>query len=272
MLLERPGALLSREELRRRLWPDGTIVDFEHSLNAAVKRLRASLGDDAENPGFVATVPRRGYRFIGRLETGDIGRVSRPAPRLAVLPFSHLSERGSSEYFTDGLTEETIAQLGQRCRGRIGVIARCSSMAFKGSTQPVRTIGEALRVPYLLEGGVRRDGDRVRVSASLVDTASETHLWSETYERYLIDYLDVQSDIAGRIADSLTWHLSRRIRRVAGGVLPVQGPGRSPGPVTVTDAAGRPHRSAVLGPTLAASSPTNRGRLLDGRPGQSDAD
>ena len=207
MMLERPGSVVTRDELRRRLWPDGTFVDFEHSLNAAVKRLRAALGDDADNPRFVETLPRRGYRFIGALAAGADGMVCDGVPRVAVLPFSNLSEEGSQEYFTDGLTEEMIAQLGQRCRGRLGVIARWSSMVFKGSTQRSREIGQALRANYLLEGSVRREGDRVRVTASLVETASETHLWSETYERHLTDCLQVQSDIAARIAESLTLEL-----------------------------------------------------------------
>jgi TolB-like protein/tetratricopeptide (TPR) repeat protein len=207
MMLERPGSVVTRDELRRRLWPDGTFVDFEHSLNAAVKRLRAALGDDADNPRFVETLPRRGYRFIASLAADADGTVCNGVPRVAVLPFSNLSEEGSQEYFTDGLTEEMIAQLGQRCRGRVGVIARWSSMVFKGSTQRSREIGQALRANYLLEGSVRREGDRVRVTASLVETAGETHLWSETYERHLTDCLQVQSDIAARIAESLTLEL-----------------------------------------------------------------
>ncbi len=207
MMLERPGSVVTRDELRRRLWPDGTFVDFEHSLNAAVKRLRAALGDDADNPRFVETLPRRGYRFIGAFAAGAEDKAGEGVPRVAVLPFSNLSDEGSQEYFTDGLTEEMIAQLGQRCRGRLGVIARWSSMVFKGSTQRSREIGQALRAHYLLEGSVRREGDRVRVTASLVETASETHLWSETYERHLTDCLQVQSDIASRIAESLTLEL-----------------------------------------------------------------
>ena len=75
LMLERPGDVVTRDELRQRLWPDGTFVDFEHSLNAAVKRLRAALGDDADNPRFVETLPRRGYRFIARAR----GRRSSPA-------------------------------------------------------------------------------------------------------------------------------------------------------------------------------------------------
>src|SRR5919108_6351846 len=114
LMLERPGDVVTREELARHLWPQGTFVDFEHSLNAAVKRLRAALGDDADNPRFVETLPRRGYRFIGAMEDERAGKATEGVPRVAVLPFSNLSEEGAQEYFTDGLTEEMIAQLGQR--------------------------------------------------------------------------------------------------------------------------------------------------------------
>src|SRR5678815_4959433 len=102
LMLERPGDVVTREELARHLWPKGTFVDFEHSLNAAVKRLRAALGDDADNPRFVETLPRRGYRFIAPLQSLE-AREARPAgaacPRLAVLPFSNLSDDTSHEYF-----------------------------------------------------------------------------------------------------------------------------------------------------------------------------
>ena len=218
LMLERPGDVVTRQELRQRLWPAGTYVDFEHSLNAAVKRLRAALGDDAENPRFVETLPRRGYRFIAPLDAAA-APASAPAtavrPRLAVLPFTNLSEDPAQEYFSDGLTEEMISQLGSVTRGRVGVLARWSSMVFKGTTRRAREIGEALGVDYLVEGSVRREGDRVRITARLVDTASETHLWSDTYERELTDCLVVQTDVAARIAHSLAMELSPPSKRPA---------------------------------------------------------
>jgi DNA-binding winged helix-turn-helix (wHTH) protein len=128
LMLERPGELLTREELRVRLWPDGTYVDFEHGLNAAVKRLRNVLGDSADHPRYVETLHRRGYRFIVPVERSgaverDTGRdiavnatalISRAAPgasngrpRLAVLPFANLSD-DPQDYFSDGLTDEMI--------------------------------------------------------------------------------------------------------------------------------------------------------------------
>ena len=212
MMLERPGLVVTREELCSRLWPNGTFVDFEHSLNAAVKRLRAALGDEADNPRFVETLPRRGYRFIARQDGDDAAMTVAASTlahrvRLAVLPFTIVGDEPGQEYFADGLTEEMIAQLGQVCRGRIGVIARSSSMMFKRSTQRAREIGQTLRADYLLEGSVRQEGDRVRITARLVETSGETHLWIETYERHLADCLSVQADVAARIARSLAMEL-----------------------------------------------------------------
>src|SRR5688500_4713256 len=211
LMLERPGDVVTREEIRQRLWPAGTYVDFEHSLNAAVKRLRAALGDDAENPRFVETLPRRGYRFIARCDAAP-APASAPAtpvrPGLAVLPFANLSEDPAQEYFSDGLTEEMISQLGSVSRGRLGVLARWSSMVFKGTTRRAREIGEVLGVDYLVEGSVRREGDRVRITARLVETAGETHLWSDVYERHMVDCLSVQMDVAGCVARSLAMELA----------------------------------------------------------------
>ena len=206
LMLQRPGEVITRDELRQQLWPEGTFVDFEHSLNAAIKRLRAALGDDADKPMFIETVPRRGYRFVGDVPASCAAKVDPPASpsmRLVVLPFSNLSDDSGQEYFSDGLTEELIAQLGPLCRGQVGIIGRWSSMFFKGSLQRACEIGQALKAEYLLEGSTRRDGSRVRITARLVEAATETQLWSETYDRSTTDWLSVQSDVAGRVARSL---------------------------------------------------------------------
>jgi TolB-like protein/tetratricopeptide (TPR) repeat protein len=212
LMLERPGDVVTREQLRQRLWPDGTYVDFEHSLNAAVKRLRAALGDDADNPRFVETLPRRGYRFIAPLAVSAEPRVSveaaaRPHVRVAVLPFSNLTEDPAQEFFSDGLTEEMISQLGRMCGGRFGVIARWSSMLFKRTSLRAREIAEALQVNYLVEGSVRHEGERVRITTRLVAADTETTIWSDTCERHLTDCLSVQADVAARIAFSLAREL-----------------------------------------------------------------
>ena len=218
LMLDRAGDVVTRDELRQQLWPGGTFVDFEHSLNAAIKRLRAALGDDAECPRFVETVPRRGYRFIATAveppASKPSGDAAGPRMRLAVLPFSNLSDDSSQEYFSDGLTEELIAQLGPLCRGQVGIIGRWSSMFFKGSLQRAREIGETLRADYLLEGSARREGSRVRITVRLIEAASEAFLWSETYDRNVGDWLSVQADVASRVARSLMRELVPDVQRI----------------------------------------------------------
>jgi TolB-like protein/Tfp pilus assembly protein PilF len=217
MLLERPADVITRDELRGRLWADGTFVDFEHGLNAAVKRLRAALGDNADHPRFVETLHRRGYRFIGSVERLDGGHwhareIKAPGAngakrRLAVLPFTCMSGDPSHEYFTEGLREEMITELGRLCAGRLGVIARTSSTLIQRTATRVRDIGEALRVDYVVEGNVRREGDRARITVQLIETRGETQLWADSYERHLSDYFQVQSEVATEIVHSLAVEL-----------------------------------------------------------------
>src|SRR3954462_9534524 len=134
LMLDHPGGLLTRDELRDRLRPNGTFVDFEHGLNAAIKRLRAVLGDSAERPRFVETLHRRGYRFIAKVERLDghggyeLAAASDTGPRPAVLPFTNLGEASVPESFASGLTEELVTQLGRLCSDSLGIIARASCM------------------------------------------------------------------------------------------------------------------------------------------------
>jgi TolB-like protein len=211
MLLENPGEIVTRDELRSRLWSDGTFVDFEHALNAAIKRLRVALGDAAENPRFIETLHRRGYRFIAAIEGrggAAAGGSSHPdhRPRLVVLPFINLGAADQG-YFTDGLSEEMITEIGRRCTSRIGVLARASCWLFKDGARAAGEIGKALQVEYLVEGSVRREGDRVRITAKLIETKGETQLWAETYDRNLADCLAVQADVAAHIAAALALEL-----------------------------------------------------------------
>ena len=214
MLLERPAEVLTRDELRSRLWPDGTFVDFEHGLNAAVKRLRAALGDNAERPRFIETLHRRGYRFIGPIERPeDVGdreasrACRRSKRRLAVLPFTSLSGDPGHEYFAEGLREEMITQLGRLCAGRLGVIARTSSTLIQRTATRIRDVGQALRVDFVVEGNVRREGDRARITVQLIEARGETQLWAESYERHLSDCFQVQSEVATEIVHSLAVEL-----------------------------------------------------------------
>ena len=126
---------------------------------------------------------------------------------LAVLPFVNLSGDAHEDYFADGLTEEMIAQLGQLQPTQLGVIARTSTARYKDTKETVAQIGRELGVGYLLEGSVRRGGGRVRVTAQLIQTAEQTHLWAETYERPLTDVLSIQREIAEKITHSLSIQL-----------------------------------------------------------------
>jgi TolB-like protein/tetratricopeptide (TPR) repeat protein len=215
LMLDKPGEVVTRDEIRRRLWPDGTFVDFEHSLNAAIKRLRAALGDSAENPRFVETLHRRGYRFIAPVNgivpryimserAGEWSKSATRKCRILVLPFVNLSTEPEQEYFSDGLTEEMIAQLGRIHPRQLGVIARTSALLFKRAGKTVAQIGHEMDVTHVLEGSVRWDAGRVRITAQLIETEGQTHLWADSYERSFQDSLTVQSEVASRIAGALT--------------------------------------------------------------------
>ena len=213
LMLEHPGELLTRDELRDRLWPDGTFVDFEHGLNAAVKRLRSVLGDNADRPRFVETLHRRGYRFIARVERVN-GAGGQPMladagdkQRLAVLPFSHIGQASLPESFAGGLTEELFTQLGRLCADQLGVIARSSCHRVQRADRTIREIGDALRAHYLVEGTVRVEADRVRITAQLIEARSETQLWADSYERPLVNSLLIQSDVATQIVRSVAVEL-----------------------------------------------------------------
>jgi TolB-like protein/Tfp pilus assembly protein PilF len=139
------------------------------------------------------------------LNQQDAGR--RPRLRLAVLPFENISRNPEEEYFADGLTEEMIAQLGRVNPETLGVIARTSVMRYKGTEKSAETIGRELHVDALLDGSVRRHGDQVRVTAQLIQVKDQSHLWSETYDRKVVDVLEIQTNVAEQIAKSLELQL-----------------------------------------------------------------
>jgi TolB-like protein/Flp pilus assembly protein TadD/tRNA A-37 threonylcarbamoyl transferase component Bud32 len=159
------------------------------------------------------------YAFRGN---GSRGGPPETRAMLAVLPFENLSEDQGQEYFADGLTEEMTAQLGQLQPATLGVIARTSTIRYKRTKATAAQIGRELGVDYLLDGSVRRAGDRVRVIAQLVDASKQTQLWSETYERPVTDVLHIQREIADHLVRSLSIRLlpARARRSTAGPVNP----------------------------------------------------
>jgi TolB-like protein len=206
-LLERPGEVVTREELRSRIWPNEPFGDFDQAVNIAMAKLRHALGDSAEKPRFVETLPRRGYRFIAKVEQPPASASIVGKKMLVVLPFENLDGDAGQEYFADGLTEEMIAQLGQLNPKRLGVIARTSAAQYKGTRKPINEIARELRVDYVLEGSVRRDAQRVRITAQLIDVADQTHLWSQSYDHEMRDILGVQQDVAKHVGRALAFEL-----------------------------------------------------------------
>ena len=193
ILLEHPGEVVSREELRRQIWPANTFVDFEQGLNNAIKRLREALGDSPENPQFIETIPRRGYRFVAKLN-----QPAKCIRSLAVLPLENLSRDPEQEYFAEGLTEALINTLVKI--GELQVVSRTSVMQYKGVHRPLREIAQELHVEGIIEGTVLKAGERVRISIQLVDARADIHLWAEHYDRDLRDILALHSEVAQSVA------------------------------------------------------------------------
>jgi TolB-like protein/DNA-binding winged helix-turn-helix (wHTH) protein/Tfp pilus assembly protein PilF len=237
LLLERRPELVTREQIVERIWGAGVFVDTDNSINAAIFKIRQALRDDPENPRFIRTITGKGYRFIAspleaapppvarptpsRLGTrarwvllaavvvaaATVGALFRRSPEgrqmLAVLPFENLTGDPGQDYFSDGFTEEMITRLGALQPRRLGVIARTSVMQYKESPAPLDRLARELGVQYALEGSVRRDGQRVRVTAQLIHLKDQTHLWARQFDREATDVLLIQSDIARAIADEI---------------------------------------------------------------------
>src|ERR1700733_3774605 len=249
-LLNRSGDVVTREELRAQIWTAGTFIDFDHSLHNAIARLREVLGDSAETPRYIETLPRRGYRFIGQLDGADVQSLSpvftqnAPPPEvpvrpthaksrkflatailtamliglavwlahvsarptsaasrlnsIAVLPLANLSGDPSEEFFSDGMTDQLITDLAKV--GSLRVISRTSVMQYKGTTKSLPEIARELNADAIVEGSVIRSGERVRVTAQLVQAPTDQHLWAETYDRDLGDILKLQGEVADAIA------------------------------------------------------------------------
>lgn len=279
MLLARPGEIVSREELRERLWPSDTFVDFDHGLNNAVMRLREVLGDSSDHPRFIETLPRRGYRFIAPVERkgesadsgAEIGAGAAPAGvttgrtpgqvagsnaaalahgqfslsriallavavlagsvlisaiavhyvrgvdaskgratrsnSLVVLPLENLSGDKEQDYFADGMTDDLIANLAKIRSLR--VVSRSTAMAYKGTHKPVSQIAAELNVDAVVEGTVMRVGNRVRITAELVQVSTDQHLWADTYESPIGDVLALQNRVSSAIVDEIRINLTK---------------------------------------------------------------
>jgi TolB-like protein len=213
ILLERPGEVISREELQRRLWPD-TFVDVDHNLNTAINKIREILADSAEKPRFVETLSRRGYRFIAPIESGGAevsaqsaeGSARTPAEDgfwIAVLPWKLSGADADLADRATALIEEIVTGLSRFSYLR--VISLSSTLQYSGKSVDVRAAGKELGARYVLEGSLRHAGSRVRVAAQLVDCKSGAHLWAETYERPFSPQaaFDLFDDVVPRIVSTI---------------------------------------------------------------------
>ncbi len=204
-LLEHHGHVVTREQLRHRLWPDGVFVDFDNNLNSAVARLRQALRDPADGVRFIETVPKRGYRLNAEVSQA-VDEDERPGgkpPRLVVLPFANLSGDVGEEVFSDAMTEELITELAALTAGHLGVIARTTAMHYKGTQKDVASIARELSVDYLVEGGVRRQSGRVAVTVQLIRASDETHLFARHYEAGQESVFELRTTIADAVGGHL---------------------------------------------------------------------
>jgi len=241
LLVSRPSEIITREELVKQVWGSDTFVDFEQGLNFAIRQIRAALGDDADQPRFVETLPKRGYRFIAPLTTmSDVSRTDEAPvassktrwigivaavvlvlaagvyfqsksqkPRtvqgpiiLAVLPFDDMSSQPQA-FLVDGLTEEMVARVTEISPEHLKVIARTSAMQYARTNKSARQIGQELGADYVLENSVRHENGRLRITSQLVRTSDQVHLWAQNYDRDMRDLLPLESEVTSDIAEQV---------------------------------------------------------------------
>ena len=219
-LVQNRDHVVSKDDLIASVW-DGRIVS-DSTLTSRINAARKAVGDSGEEQKLIRTIARRGFRFVGAVQTQSNGgepaaavgpppdelhEPSRPAlpphdrPAIAVLPFINMSGDPEQEYFSDGITEDIITGLSKL--RWFFVIARNSSFIYKGVAVHMKQVAEELGVGYVVEGSVRRSGDRVRITAQLNDTATGSHIWAERYDRSLVEVFAVQDEITEAIVAAI---------------------------------------------------------------------
>jgi TolB-like protein len=207
-LAANPGRLVLRSELVDRIWGKNHFLQDESAINTAVRKLRAALSDDAEKPRFIETVTGKGYRFTAAIREAlsqpEAASVARRRTILAVLPLENLSEPPRESYLNDGFTEELTTCLGALAPDRLGVIGRTSAMECQRRGLTVREIGRELGADLVLEGSVRRQQQRVRISVRLLQVSDQAQTWAKSYDQDLGDLLAWQCDVAREIVREVT--------------------------------------------------------------------
>ena len=208
-LIRNRGYVVSKDELIDAIWKRHAVSDA--ALTTRLNAVRTAIGDSGEEQRLIKTFQRKGFRFVGEvretreatgLSSGQVAAESALAapdrPSIAVLPFENLSGDPEQEYFADGMVDEITTALS-RIRW-LFVIARNSSFIYKGHAVDVKQAGRELGVRYVLEGSVRKGGNRIRITGQLIDALTGVHLWAERYDRELSDIFNVQDEIAASVA------------------------------------------------------------------------
>jgi TolB-like protein/DNA-binding winged helix-turn-helix (wHTH) protein/Tfp pilus assembly protein PilF len=254
MLLERPGEIVPREDFKQKLWPTDTFVDFDHGVNTAINRLREALGDSAENPRFVETIPRRGYRFIGPVEpTAAILEANVSGVRIkqtnitalavglgiavvAILGLVAMRQRVFAHRSGPPIQSIAVLPLTNLSSdadqayfadgmtdalitdlGKISalrVISRTSVMQYKGTKKPLPEIARDLNVDAIIEGTVSRSGSHMRITANLLQASPEKHLWAQSFDSEVGDALSMQGQIAQAVAHEIQATLTPKERNL----------------------------------------------------------
>ncbi len=206
LLVESRGRLVEKKEFLQRVWL-GSYVE-EVALAHAISHLRKVLNNGTDGAGFIETVPKRGYRFAALVEIICEEPHSAARVALAVLPFENLSTNIEFEYLAFGLTEETIAALGQVDPDNLGVVGRTSSMAYKGTTKSLAEIGRELGVAFLVESSIRTGSERLRITSRLIRASDQMQLWSESYDSEPRSVIEFQRELSVAIARQVHLRLS----------------------------------------------------------------
>lgn len=195
LLVRHRGELVSRELIRQTLWPNGQFVDFERSINTAIRKLRRALRESASAPAYIGTAPRVGYRLIAQV-------VEQPAEArietIAVLPLTDLSNDLDAQFFVDGLTDALITEIARQSDLR--VVSHAATRGYRNSQKTAREIAAELKIQAIVQGSILRSGNRIRISARLLDAVRDQHLWAHTYDRDLRDILGLQQELVTAIS------------------------------------------------------------------------
>ena len=203
MLLEHPGQVITREELRNKLWLADTFVDLDHSLNKAINKLREALGDSPDNPVFIETLPKRGYRFTASLDgaRSEVQVRGGPIDSIAVFPFEKDSIDPDTECLAVGIPGSIIHSLSQI--PRLHVISwRTTSSAADQQSDPL-AIGRELGARTVLTGRIWQRANKLRLHVDLLDTANGEEIWGDQYDRSLAELFAVQDDISREVSQTL---------------------------------------------------------------------